>query len=49
LLIQAIFPEVSILVFTNNGPIQFLDDKGNTTGILDVQQVELMAQGGVVD
>ena len=43
------FPEVSVLMFTNHGPIQFLDDNDNTTAILDVQQIEVMSQGPVVD
>jgi anti-sigma factor ChrR (cupin superfamily) len=42
------FPEVSVLLFTNHGPIQFLDDKDNTVAILDWQQVQVMAQGPVV-
>jgi hypothetical protein len=43
------FPEVSLLLFTNHGAIQFLDDKDNTLAILDVQQVAAMAQGPVVE
>lgn len=43
------FPEISVLLFTNHGPIQFLDDKDNTVAILDCQQVRLLAQGPVVD
>jgi hypothetical protein len=36
-------------LFTNHGPIQFLDDKDNTLAILDWEQVQVMAQGPVVD
>jgi anti-sigma factor ChrR (cupin superfamily) len=43
------FPEVSVLLFTNHGPIQFLDEHDNTVAILDCQQVQLMAEGPVVD
>jgi anti-sigma factor ChrR (cupin superfamily) len=43
------FPEVSVLLFTNQGPIQFLDDKDNTVAILDWQQVQVLAQGPVVE
>ena len=43
------FPEVSVLMFTNHGPIQFLDAEDNTTAILDWQQVQVMAQGPIVD
>ena len=31
------FPEESILYFTNNGPIKFIDDNNNTVFVLDWQ------------
>ena len=42
------FPEASLLLFTNHGPIQFLDDKDNTVGILDWQEVQRLAEGPAV-
>jgi anti-sigma factor ChrR (cupin superfamily) len=39
------FPEASLLLFTNHGPIQFLDDKDSTVGILDWQEVQRLAAG----
>jgi len=31
------FPEESVLYFTNNGPIKFIDDSNNTVFVLDWQ------------
>jgi len=42
------FPEASQLLFTNHGPIQFLDEHDSTVAILDWRQVQLMATGPVV-
>jgi len=42
------FPEASELLFTNHGPIQFLDDNDNTVAILDWQEVQRLASGPVV-
>jgi hypothetical protein len=36
------FPEETILYFTNNGPIKFIDDNNNTVFVLDWQVLQTM-------
>jgi hypothetical protein len=36
------FPEQSVLYFTNNGPIKFIDDNNNTVFVLDWQVLRSM-------
>lgn len=42
------FPEASVLLFTNDGPIQFLDAHDNTLSVLDWQTVQQLASGPIV-
>ncbi|MEM8696547.1 MAG: 2,4'-dihydroxyacetophenone dioxygenase family protein [Pseudomonadota bacterium] len=40
------FPEYTELLFTNYGPVLFLDDDDNVTSILDNSFLEELTQGG---
>ena len=42
------FPEASVLLFSNDGPIQFLDAQDNTVAVLDWQGVQQLANGPIV-
>ena len=38
------FPEASEFLFTNHGAVQFVDEAGNTTAVLDWEAVQAMAE-----
>jgi acetylacetone-cleaving enzyme len=38
------FPEESEFLFTNHGAVQFVDEQGNTTGVLDWEAIQSLAQ-----
>ena len=38
------FPEETELLFTNHGAVQFLDEQGNTTSVLDWEAIQSVAQ-----
>jgi anti-sigma factor ChrR (cupin superfamily) len=39
------FPEYTELLFTNYGPVAFLDEAGKVTSVLDYKVLETLAQG----